>query len=81
MFLNILTFATMNWKSAPMTHIHSAGNENVQYESPYLCTAARRNAITYAAAPIPIRSLLLTLCWIKAATRFASRPKTTMGSM
>jgi hypothetical protein len=79
MSLKVLTFATMNSKSAPMTH--NAGNENAQYESPFRCTAARTKAATYEQAPMPMMRLLDTLCWINAAMAFASSPTTTMGSM
>jgi hypothetical protein len=71
----------MNWKSAPITHRHKAGKEKAQYESPYRCTAAMINEATYAHAPMPIMRLLDTLCWINAATRLASKPTTTMGSI
>jgi hypothetical protein len=71
----------MNWKSAPITQMHRYGKKKAQYESPYLCTAARMNDTRYAQAPMPTNNLFETLCWINAATRLASKPTTTMGSM
>jgi hypothetical protein len=61
--------------------MQKAGNVNAQYESPYRCTAARMKETRYAPAPIPTSSLFETLCWIRAATRFAAKPHTTIGSM
>jgi len=77
----VVTFATMNWKSAPITHRQSAGKVNAQYESPFRCTAANTNEMRYAKAPIAMSNLFDTLCCISAATRLARRPKTTIGSM